>query len=65
MFVHLIQYVMKSLNTYFRVLGTVYNYFKPQAVVCQCGADGMEGDPMASFNLSADALVDSVKYISS
>nr|QVX32610.1 HDAC8 [Platynereis dumerilii] len=46
-----------------RVLGTVYKSFKPQAVVCQCGADGLDGDPMASFNLSTDALVDSVQFI--
>lgn len=26
--------------------------FRPEAVVCQCGADGIAGDPMESFNLT-------------
>ena len=46
-----------------RVLSDVKTTYSPQAVVCQCGADGLAGDPMQSFNLTAKALVDSVSYI--
>lgn len=30
--------------------------FDPEAVVCQCGADGLAGDPNESFNLTPLSL---------
>ncbi|XP_061177573.1 histone deacetylase 8-like [Saccostrea echinata] len=38
-----------------RVLHKVHEVYRPQAVVCQCGADGLSGDPMDSFNLTHTA----------
>ncbi|XP_046578893.1 histone deacetylase 8-like [Haliotis rubra] len=35
-----------------RVMTKVKEKFRPEAVVCQCGADGIAGDPMESFNLT-------------
>lgn len=39
-----------------RVIQKVHTMFKPEAVVCQCGADGLAGDPMDSFNLTPLSL---------
>lgn len=38
-----------------RVLHKAREVFSPQAVVCQCGADGLSGDPMDSFSLTPTA----------
>ena len=43
----------------------VNNYFQPDAIVCQCGVDGVAGDPMNSFNLTQYGLGTCVHYISS
>ena len=37
--------------------------FSPEAIVLQCGADCLSGDPLGSFNLTSEALVDCVKFI--
>ena len=29
--------------------------FRPEAIVCQCGADGLAGDPLGTFNLTPSA----------
>lgn len=34
------------------VIDCVQTVFAPLAIVCQCGADGLVGDPMMSFNLT-------------
>ncbi|XP_052245189.1 histone deacetylase 8-like isoform X3 [Dreissena polymorpha] len=39
-----------------RVLLKVRDRFNPEAVVCQCGADGLTGDPNGAFNLTPNAL---------
>lgn len=39
--------------------------FQPDAIVCQCGVDGLVGDPMNSFNLTHHAFISSIHYISS
>lgn len=36
-----------------------------EAIVCQCGADGLASDPLGTFNLTEDAYVDSVAYLRS
>ncbi|CAH1800130.1 unnamed protein product [Owenia fusiformis] len=46
-----------------QVLSEVKSAYKPQAVVCQCGADGLTRDPMSSFNLTLKSLGESVKGI--
>ncbi|KAK3580273.1 hypothetical protein CHS0354_023511 [Potamilus streckersoni] len=40
-----------------RILTHVKDRYKPEVVVCQCGADGIAGDPMESFNLTPVALM--------
>ncbi|XP_071134734.1 histone deacetylase 8-like [Mytilus edulis] len=39
-----------------RILNKVKETFRPEVVVCQCGADGLAGDPMESFNLTHKGL---------
>ncbi|XP_052810380.1 histone deacetylase 8-like isoform X2 [Mya arenaria] len=39
-----------------RILVKVKEQYQPDVVVCQCGADGLAGDPMESFNLTPFAL---------
>ncbi|XP_021344195.1 histone deacetylase 8-like, partial [Mizuhopecten yessoensis] len=39
-----------------RVIQKVRTVFRPEAIVCQCGADGLVGDPMDSFNLTPLSL---------
>jgi acetoin utilization deacetylase AcuC-like enzyme len=41
---------------FFRVLVKVKEKFDPEVVVCQCGADGLAGDPNESFNLTPLSL---------
>lgn len=55
-----------SYSTFcFRVVNKVNKYFQPDAVVCQCGVDGLAGDPMNSFNLTQFGLAASVHCITS
>lgn len=56
---------MTYLDSLFRVVKEVNSYFQPDAIVCQCGVDGLAGDPMNSFNLTQYGLGASVHYISS
>ncbi|XP_033741385.1 histone deacetylase 8-like isoform X2 [Pecten maximus] len=46
-----------------RVIKKVHSMFQPEAVVCQCGADGLAGDPMDSFNLTQLSLGRCVYYM--
>ncbi|KAK3096748.1 hypothetical protein FSP39_002875 [Pinctada imbricata] len=46
-----------------RILQKVKEVFIPDAVVCQCGADGLAGDPMDSFNLTHLALAKPLYFI--
>ncbi|KAJ8315602.1 hypothetical protein KUTeg_007752 [Tegillarca granosa] len=46
-----------------RLLQKVRDVYKPEAVVCQCGADGLAGDPTESFNLTHLALGRCVYFI--
>ena len=38
--------------TFNKVISEVRDHFKPLAVVLQCGADSLSGDPLGSFSLS-------------
>lgn len=37
--------------------------FQPEAIVCQCGADGLVGDPLGTFNLTPAAYARCVAVI--
>ena len=37
--------------------------FEPEVIVCQCGADGVAGDPLGGFNLTNKGMAKIVKYI--
>ena len=50
---------------YYSVMCEVRSVFDPQAVVCQCGADGVVGDPMDSFNLTPSSLSECVLHLKS
>ena len=39
-----------------RVMEEVKGAYEPDVVVCQCGADGLSEDPMASFNLTLEGI---------
>lgn len=41
----------------------VVDNFKPQALICQCGADGLAMDEMDSFNLSSDSYMECVRKV--
>ena len=47
----------------YRVLHKAHEKFSPLAVVCQCGADGLSGDPMDSFNLTPKALGHCLQFV--
>jgi len=44
-------------------MSVVREKFRPAAIVCQCGADGIAGDPLACFNLTQQVLSDCVQYL--
>ena len=44
-------------------MAEVRDRFAPEAVVVQCGADGLHGDPMQSFNLTVQGLGNCVSFI--
>jgi len=46
-----------------RVMDSVHTHFQPEAVVCQCGADALAGDPMATFNLTLHGYGRSIQHI--
>ena len=50
-------------HDYFSVLSAVKSQFDPEAVVCQCGADGLVGDPMATYNLTLHGLGRCVEWL--
>lgn len=39
---------------YFSAFNMVYAYFMPDAIVVQCGADGLAGDPHGGSGLTLD-----------
>jgi len=51
------------IQLFFRILNKVQETFQPEAVVCQCGADGLAGDPMESFNLTHKGLGKCVYFL--
>ena len=51
------------IRVFSRVMAEVHCRFKPDAVVCQCGADSMAGDPLGAFNLTPDAMCQCLKQV--
>lgn len=47
------------------VISDVIEYFRPTAIVLQCGADSLRGDRIGTFNLSINGHSSCVKYVSS
>lgn len=47
------------------IMGKVMEFFKPGAVVLQCGADSLSGDRLGCFNLSIRGHAECVKYMRS
>ena len=43
------------VNLFDRVMTSVHESYNPEVIVCQCGTDGLAGDPMSSFNLTQTA----------
>ena len=48
----LILWHYRFLNVPCSVVCMVYDSYGPQAVVVQCGADSLAGDPLGTFNIS-------------
>lgn len=45
------------------VIPKVMEKFQPDAIVVQCGADGLSGDPVKMFNLTEEAIIQVLKLI--
>lgn len=46
-----------------RVISEVIKSYQPNAIVMQCGADGLAGDKLGGFNLTLKSYTYCVKYI--
>lgn len=56
----------KSYKSIFKpVIRSIFQYYQPEAVVLQCGADSLAGDRLGPFNLSSDGHGMAVEYIKS
>ncbi|KAI0217672.1 Histone deacetylase 8 [Lamellibrachia satsuma] len=51
------------VSVFTRVMDKVKLRYTPGTVVCQCGADGLAGDPMESFNLTPSACSRCVQHL--
>ena len=45
------------------LLPKIYNFYQPNAIVVQCGADGLAHDPMDSFNLTGKSYLYAMSII--
>ena len=55
--------VVDIQNVSCRVIDEVKEAYEPNVVVCQCGADGLSEDPMASFNLTLQGINQCVQHL--
>ncbi|CAG2101602.1 unnamed protein product [Medioppia subpectinata] len=46
-----------------KVMDRIQLCYKTQVIVCQSGADGLNGDPMNAFNLTIDGYSECIKYL--
>ena len=44
-------------------MSDVKQYYKPEVIVCQCGADTLASDPLGGFNVTAAAMTKCVDLI--
>ena len=44
------------IKTIFQVVGRSVEWYKPTAIVLQCGADSLAGDKLGYFNLSLQGM---------
>lgn len=51
------------VNLFKRVMERINICFDSQVIICQCGADGLNGDPMQAFNLTIKGYSECVKYL--
>ena len=47
------------------VIKAIFDNFRPEAIVMQCGTDSLSGDRLGCFNLSVKGHGDCVKYVKS
>jgi histone deacetylase 1/2 len=53
------------LNAFKPVIGKVMEWYRPEAVVLQCGADSLTGDRLGCFNISIQGHAEAVRYVKS
>ena len=53
------------VNVFLTLFNDIMSKFQPEVIVCQCGADGLTGDPMGAFNLTSNGMVSCVEEICS
>eukprot|EP01104_Vermistella_antarctica_P017410 TRINITY_DN616_c0_g1_i1.p1 TRINITY_DN616_c0_g1~~TRINITY_DN616_c0_g1_i1.p1 ORF type:complete len:586 (-),score=150.90 TRINITY_DN616_c0_g1_i1:174-1931(-) len=51
------------VDFFHRITTRLVERYRPQSIVMQCGADGLAGDPLGGFNLTADCLGKCVLHI--
>jgi histone deacetylase 1/2 len=49
----------------FQVIQRIMDWFRPGAVILQCGADSLAGDKLGMFNLSMKGHADCVRFLNS
>ena len=52
-----------GIQPHLSVFEDVYEAFRPQAIVVQCGGDCLAGDPIGRFNLSISGIARCVKSV--
>ena len=52
-------------NTFEPVISAVMEWYRPEAIVLQCGGDSLSGDRLGCFNLSMKGHANCVKFVKS
>lgn len=56
----------KSYHSLFKpIIADVMEFYRPTAIVLQCGADSLKGDRIGNFNLSLDGHAECVRFVRS
>ena len=53
------------VQTFKSVIGSAIEWYRPEAILLQCGADSLRGDRLGSFNLTIKGHGSCVKYVKS